>query len=400
MKTAYHLPLRHLLPSLCLAALCVTGAAQDFSAVLSSVEENSPTLRTLRSEAAADRMAARTGLAPDDPEIEFGYLWETAAPEGGHRIDLSVMQSFAFPSVYYWKKRISDGECAAADYRYAVARKKVLLEAGQLCIELTYRNALQKELDRCLENAGAISKAWQEKYDSGAAGILDLNRARFAFLSASRTARSNSIERDALLSELRTLNGGKDIEFGFNDFASPLLPDDFELWYAEAVKMSSELQALENDLRTAESATRLAAAERLPEFSIGYVSERVSGSTFQGIEAGISIPLWENHGKLKAAKARYAAGEAKLQEEYLRFHDSLKTRYDKARSLADLCLEHRETLAGLSPSGLLYEALQSGEITLEEYVYGIELWYDSLAELLEIERDCHSLIAELESFAG
>ncbi len=398
MTTSHHHHI--LLSSLCLAVLCTGAAAQDFSTVLSAVEENSTTLRMLRSEAEADRMAARTGLAPDDPEVEFGYLWETAAPEGGHRIDISAMQSFAFPTVYYWKRKIADRECAAADYRYAIARKKLLLETRQLCIDLTYRNALQKELDKCLENAETIRDSWQEKYDSGAAGIIDLNRAKFTLLSASRTARSNAVERDALLSELRTLNGGREILFDFDSFASPLLPDDFELWYGEAVRMSSELQSIENDRLSAETATRLAAAERLPKFSIGYVSERVSGSTFQGIGAGISVPLWENHGKLRAAKARHAASDARLKDEYLRFHNSLKTKYDKARHLADLCLEYRETLSGLSPSELLYEALMSGEITLEEYVYGIELWYDALADVLESERDCQSLIAELESFAG
>ncbi len=380
------------------ASLCTAVRAQDYSAVLSSVERNSSALRVLRSEAEADRMTARTGLAPDDPEVEFGYLWETSDPAGGHRIDLSASQSFAFPTVYYWKKRISDGECAAADYRYAIGRKTILLEARRLCIELTYRNALQKELDRCLQHAETILGSWQEKYDSGAAGAIDLNKAKFTLLSASRAARTNSIERDALLSELRTLNGGEQIGFSFDEFSAPLLPDDFELWYGDAVGRSSELQAVENDRRTAEASRRLAASEWLPRFSVGYVSERVSGSTLQGVSAGISVPLWENSGKLRAAKARYAAADAKVQDEYLQFYNSLKTRYDKAQSLIGLCAEYRETLSGLNASDLLYDALQGGEIALEDYVYGIELWNNALTDVLESERDCHILIAELESF--
>lgn len=378
--------------------LCTLAGAQDYSAVLASIEQNSTTLRTLRSEAEADRMTARTGLTPEDPEVEFGYLWETADPEGGHRIDLSATQSFAFPTVYYWKKKISDGECAAADYRYSVARKKVLLEAKQLCIELTYRNALQKELDKCQSNAETILGSWQEKFDSGSAGVIDLNKARFALLSASRAARTNSLEREALLAELRTLNGGQPLDFSFEEFAAPLLPADFESWYEQTVGSSSELQAVENDLRLAESEKKLAASEWLPKFSVGYVSERVSGSTLQGVAAGISIPLWENRGKVRAAKARYEAADAKVQDEYLQFHNSLKTKYDKAQGLIELCAEYRGTLSSLSAADLLYEALQGGEIALEDYVYGIELWNDALTAVLESERDCHSLIAELESF--
>ncbi len=378
--------------------LCTLAGAQDYSAVLASIEQNSTTLRTLRSEAEADRMAARTGLTPDDPEVEFGYLWETASPEGGHRIDLSATQSFAFPTVYYWKKKISDGECAAADYRYAIARKQLMLEARRLCIDLTYRNALQKELDKCQSNAETILGSWQEKFDSGSAGVIDLNKARFALLSASRAARTNSLERDALLSELRTLNGGKPLDFSADEFSAPLLPSDFETWYGETVGSSSELQAVENDRRLAESSRKLAASEWLPKFSVGYVSERVSGSTLQGVAAGISIPLWENRGKLRAARARYEAADAKLQDEYLQFHNSLRTKYDKAQGLIALCAEYHRTLSSLSAADLLYEALQGGEIALEDYVYGIELWNDALSDVLESERDCHSLIAELESF--
>ncbi len=386
-------------PSIILAVLlCLPAAAQDYSGIIASIERNSTALRALRSEAEADRMTARTGLTPDDPEVEFGYLWETADPGGGHRIDLSATQSFAFPTVYYWKKRISEGECAAADYRYAVGRKRVLLEAKRLCIELTYRNALQRELDKCLKHAETILGSWQEKFDSGSAGIIDLNKAKFALLSASRAARTNALERDALLSELRTLNGGGQLDFSFDEFAAPLLPSDFESWYGEAVGTCSELQAVENDRRTAESAKKLAASEWLPKFSIGYVSERVGGSTLQGVAAGISIPLWENSGKLRAAKARYEAADAKLQDEYLQFRNSLKTKYDKALGLVGLCEEYRGALSSLDASDLLYEALQGGEIALEDYVYGIELWNAALTDVLESERDCHSLIAELESF--
>ena len=48
---------------------------------------------------------------------------------------------------------------------------------------------------------------------------------------------------------------------------------------------------------------------------------------------------------------------------------------------------------------MLYEALSSGEISVEEYTMEMEVWYDALQDALECERDCHSLIAEIESFA-
>lgn len=393
MKTEY------LVTALAALYLCTAASAQDFSGILHQVEENNTTLKALRGEALADKMEARTGLTPSDPEVELAYLWETVDPEGGNRIDFSVSQSFDFPSVYYWRKRISEGQCAAADYAYAIGRKKILLEARQVCIDLTYRNALKVELDKCLSNAKTIADSRQSKFDNGEVGILELNKAKLALLSASRAARNNEIERQALISELQRLNGGLAPEFSFSEFAAPLIPDDFEEWYAQAVRRSPELLAVENELRSAESGVKLAAAENLPKFSIGYMSESVSGSSFQGVKGGISIPLWENRGKLRAAKARREAAEQKMKDDCAQFHAILKAKYDRALELTGLYAEYRLTLSGLNPGNVLYEALESGEIAIEEYTYGMEVWYDSLQDMLECERDCHSLIAEIESFA-
>ncbi len=390
---------RHLITALAALSLCGAAGAQDFSDILSQVEANNTALRALRSEVQADKMEARTGLTPSDPEIELGYLWETVDPEGGNRIDFSVSQSFDFPSVYYWKKKISQGECAAADYAYALGRKKILLEAKQVCIDLVYRNALKAELDKCLSNAEAIADSYQRKFDAGGSGALALNKAKMALLSASRVAKNNEIERQSLLSELQRLNGGIAVEFSFCDFADPFIPDDFEQWYGQAVKSSSELLAVENDLRNAESAVKLATSEWFPKFSIGYMSESVTGSTFQGITGGISIPLWENHGKVRAAKARRQAAEEKLKDDCTQFHLSLKAEYAKALGLIGLRDEYRRTLSGLNPADMLYEALDSGEISVEEYTSEMEVWYDAIQDVLECERDCHSIIASLESFA-
>lgn len=390
---------RYLITAFAALSLCGAADAQDFSGILSQVEANNTTLQALRSEVQADKMEARTGLAPSDPEIELGYLWETVDPEGGNRLDFSVSQSFDFPTVYYWRKKISQGECAAADYEYAIGRKKIMLEARQVCIELIYRNALKSELDKCHTNAKAIADSWQSKFDAGEAGALDLNKAKMALLASARTARNNEIERQALLSELQRLNGGKAIDFSMNAFADPMLPDDFEQWYADAAARSSELLSVENDLHNAESGVKLSASQWLPKFSIGYMSESVTGSTFQGITGGISIPLWENHGKVRAAKARREAAEAKLKDTYAQFKISLKSKYDKAVNLIALREEYRKTLSGLNPGDMLYEALECGELSIEDYTYSIEIWHDTFQDVLECERDCHSLISELENFA-
>jgi len=73
--------------------------------------------------------------------------------------------------------------------------------------------------------------------------------------------------------------------------------------------------------------------------------------------------------------------------------------YTKALNMADVSAEFRSELASLSTVDLLYEALSEGQISVEEYVYGVELWQDALIDVLSCERDCQLLISELNNFS-
>ncbi|MCQ2148100.1 MAG: TolC family protein, partial [Bacteroidales bacterium] len=143
---------------------CVVAGAQDFSGILSEIEANNTTIKALRSQADASIMEARTGIAPSDPSVEINYLWGN---KEGNRLDLNVMQEFDFPTVYYWRKKVSQGECSLAEFEYAMGRRDILLEAQSICIDLVYHNALDKELERRLNDAKTISDAYKKNLDKG-----------------------------------------------------------------------------------------------------------------------------------------------------------------------------------------------------------------------------------------
>lgn len=379
--------------------LSIGAAAQDFSAILASVEANNSTLSVLRAQRDADRLEARTGLTPADPELGFAYLWETAGDGGDNRINVDFTQSLDFPTVYYWKKRLADGQCSAADYEYAVGRKAILLEAENLCIDIVYHKALKEELDKCLESARQEEMFWQEKFDKGEAGILELNKARFALLSVSKNASSNDVELEATVNELTRLNGGIRIEPDARNFEPVLIPQDFDVWFGNAAETSAEMASVRKASEIAALGTTLARHEWLPKLSIGYASEKIGDSYLQGISTGISIPLWENHGRVRAAKARQAAAESRVKDECLQFRESLRQKHAKALKYAVLAAEYRSMIFNIGGPDMEREALESGEINIQEYLSAITLWNDSVREILELERDCRLLVAELESFA-
>ena len=381
-----------------LLSLALPAQAQ-YNSLLEEIESNNSTLRALRSTMEADRLEARTGLTPEDPSVDLGYLWETKDPQGGYRIDLGISQSFDFPSVYYWRKKLSDGAIEAASLRYEQGRKEILLQAEKLCVELTYYNGLIKALEEGLTTAEGLLERTRTRFECGDATLSELNGMELACMSTMRNLEQNKIERQEVLDALRTLNAGKPVSHGLSEFSIPLLPEKFEEWYAHASESSSELRIARNEAENAEKGVSLAKSEWLPKFSLGYVSERVQGSTLQGIGGGISIPLWAGRGKVKAAQARQKAAEQMLEDQKISFFSAMRSKYDKLSALSSVCERYGKQLSGMNSSAALSEALIAGEIGFADYATGMQLWYNALCELKESERDCHLLLCELEYFA-
>ena len=372
--------------------------AQNLESILSSVERNNTTLKVLRAEADAAKAEARTGLTPADPELELGYLWGTPK-EQGNRIDLGLTQSFDFPTVYRFRKLIADGEATIADLEYEAGRKELLEEAEKICITIVYHNALKAILSRRMESAGIIADAWQKKFDRGDCNALDLNKAVLNLVDARKDYEINEIDLKAACEELVRMNGGVEISLEDEVFSESLLPEDFESWYSRAAEGNPELQAVAQSVSNAGNQLKLAKAEWLPKFSVGYVSERIAGTTLQGIGAGISIPLWEGKGKVKAAKAKSQALNAKMEDSALQFRNSLRNKYNQALGLQKMVCDYSAEVSRISSLDILDKALLGGEMTLIEYRMEQSLWYDALSNALESERDYHLLLAELHRFS-
>lgn len=368
---------------------------QNFSDILSQIEQNNPVLKALQAEASARAQEARTGLAPADPEIEAGYLWGKPS-DTGNRVDLSVTQTFDFPTAYYWRRKVSDGNVDLAQLEYLAQRREVMLEAETLCIEMVFRNALQSLLSKRLEMARTIESAMSQKAALGDASHLDLNKAELNLLSARRSADENEVERDAVRSQLARLNGGVPISLDADCFMPAELPSDFETWYSDVV--SPEIRTLERREEVSQLGVKVEQAGWLPKFSVGYVSERIAGTVLQGVGVGVSIPLWENHGKVKAAKAVAEAAKSRLETERLQFECSMKTLYDRAVKLVALVKSYRESVEAADSMELLQKALSSGQLSLIDFIVEQEVWYDSAEEILASERDLQVLCAELRSF--
>jgi len=368
--------------------------SQNIENIVSQIQANNLTLKALRQQKTADSTGNRTDIFLQNPDVGINYLFGNPSSIG-NRTDFSVIQNFEFPTVYVYRNQISTLKNVQADFQYEQELKNVIYETKLICNDLIYYNAMINEYSKRLTAAEKIANSYKLKFEIGEANILEYNKAELNKLNVNKRLEELKIEKTALTNQLISLNGNISITFNDTAFSEILLPTDFEQWYAEVEQRNPTLNWLESEIELSEKQQQLYSAMSLPHFSAGYMSELTDGQDYQGITLGFSIPLWENKNKIKYSKLNTEAAinfqEASKQQHY----NNLKILYQKAQSLQKNVLLYKQNLQTFNNSELLYKALETGEIDLIDYITELTFYYESVTNLLEMERELNKVICEL-----
>lgn len=380
-----------------LSVLTISVQAQvSFDNVLKEIEINNTTLKAYREKANADKIGNKTGINMANPEVEFGYLWGSPSGEG-NRVDLNVTQSFDFPTAYRYKTQLSDGKNQQVDMIYDQQKVEILQQARLICVELVYQTKMNKILSDRLKQARELSDAYQKSFDQGNIDVLERNKTKLNLLNADKALQINEVDLNLSKSELQRLNGGLDVgEFNrYSDFTFPL---NFIEWFAIVKANNPSLRVAEQEVALSRKQEQLTRALNLPKITAGYASERVSGTTFQGVSVGVSIPLWEGKNTVKHQKAQTVALQMQHEDSELQFRNTLKNQYDKAKKLSLLLKEYEDALSVTSSQDLLKIALDKGQLSLINYLLELSVYYETVDKYLETERDYQLAVAELQQW--
>lgn len=372
-------------------------AQYTIDSVLVEIEKNNTTLSALQKRMEADKLGNKTGIYIANPEVEFNYLWGNPT-DFGNRTDFKITQSFDFPTAYSHKKQIANIKNEQAELEYQKQRKALLLEVKIICNKLIYYNALKLELSNRLNHAESIAKAYKAKFDGGETNVLEYNKAQLNLLNLSKEMEALDIERKALLGQLNRLNGGFPIDFSESEFQTIDLSADFEEWYQQAEQSSPLLNWLKKEIEITAKQVSLSKAMSLPKLQAGYMSESIVGQDFKGLNVGLSIPLWENKNTVKFAKANTVALENMASDNKVQLYNQLKVLHTKATELQNSSSEYKSKLQLFNSSELLKKALDKGEISLIDYIVELSIYYESVNNLLQMERDMNITIAELNQY--
>ena len=381
------------LSALIIVITCQGVLAQvSLDTLLSRTSDNNQSLLAASRLYEAEVIASKVGNSPPNPEVEYGYMW--GSPDIlGDRVDFAVYQSFDFPTVYTSQSKLSKINSDQAELKLIATRQNILARAHQGWIDAVYLNMKLSMLQARLKNAQQVNNAFRRKYETGEANQLQLNQALLQ-----KTMLNNELSRTQVAIQnnqnlLKQLAGGKTIIISDTLLPAPVelildtLLEDYRngamnMWYQREVeKRDQEKDVIFN--------------RKLPKLMAGYYSEYILNTKLRGIKAGISIPLWGNTQAVKSAKA----GKIFAESDAWRFHSEQETgisnMFRQWESLKAQVEELNNIFNSANNENLLFQSMAAGEISLTQYFYESDFFFQSKLAMLESRRDLLRLEADL-----
>ncbi|MBI2966541.1 MAG: TolC family protein [Bacteroidetes bacterium] len=379
-------------------AYCINANAQStIENVLSEISKNNKTILANTQYWEAQKLQYKTGLTPYNPAVNYDYL--IGSPNtAGNQTDFTVTQSFDFPTAYIKKKQLSEQQIAQAEFQFTAKRQDVLLEAKIICMELVYRNKLQSQLSQRKQNTEKLLSDFQIKLNKGEGTILDVNKARLQLIEINNEFQQNLSSINQLNQKLTGLNGGNAIIF--TDTIYPLIPNipAFEQLESEIETTDPIRKYLEQEKLVTQKQVELSKAMSLPKLETGYHYQGILGQTFQGIHAGITIPLWENKNTVKTQQANLLFADLNLQDHRNEYYYGIKQLYEKYQNLKITFAEYQTVFASLNNTTLLNKALASGQISTIEYFMEMSYYNNAFNNYLQTEKEFYEVVTELYKY--
>lgn len=386
---------------LCLFVFAVAnmGAQNNMADILASIETNNPELKAGAQIVLSQKAEVSSQNTLEDPNFEFEHLWG-ADNAKDRKYDISVSQSFDFPSLYVQRNKIGNLKRTLYDGQQAVLRQQILLQAKELCLQVIYLNRCIRLGNERQAAADELVKLYRERLTSGDANILDVNKIEIEQLNITTSNIQRRNELAACLAQLQALNGGEPLnlaESALTEYSDRELPASFDDLKEQALQSDPELQMLRQENQIAGKEVSLNRAGWLPKFELGYRHAYELGERFNGLSVGVSIPLFANRKKVKIAKAQALAGSFTVNNKELQTLAALQSSYNEAVALKDN-RERYELLTRQNNFELLQKALASGKISMVEYLVDATQLYEAFENKLSLEYEYQLRLARMYKF--
>ena len=375
-----------------------TRAQNSIDQVLKSIETNNKSLQANTKMTDAQKLEAQTGKFLANPSVEWEQMWGNRNNPGSE-YTLTVKQSLDFPTTYSNKNKLANLKANTIGFQSAAYRQQLLLNAKQTCIEIIYLRKQKSLLDERLANAETMFALYKKRFESGDANQLELNKIQLELLNAQNQSRLNKAALTAAEEQLRNFNGGNPITFDATDYPAGEELINFDQLQAAFMEADPNLKSLTGDQEIANREVKLSRSLTLPKFDVGYKRNAAKDHVASnGFMVGVSIPLFENKNTVKKAKAQAEFATASLEDNRLNLKTNLQQLYQQAEALQISRADYAKVLEQQRNIELLNKALNAGQLSVIDYFTELTTIYDSHQSYLDVEKEYHSILAQLYQY--
>ncbi|HEY9185780.1 MAG TPA: TolC family protein [Salegentibacter sp.] len=387
---------RYFVSAVCGIFISISSFAQETGpdVILKEISENNRQLKAYQSFIASQNLSNRTENNLQDPQVSAFYL-----PFGEHETDdyyeYQISQRFEFPTVYGARGKRIAKQKDLLELEYKSLRQEVLLEAKLQLLELQNLQQREEIENERVAQAKQVYDQIQRLYDAEQIGILELNKARIAWLQQQFEIDQIEISIRNTLMELQQLNGGNPIQEEQIRFFDDSEIADLQMLWEEKLSGDAEIQMLNSQQAVAEQQVKLEKNKILPDLTIGYNYQGVNSSNYSGFLGGLSIPLWNSNNKVKAAKANLGYTQDNTRAKTAEFYTRFQENYQQYQLLKRKYEEYRETFDDLKSEELLFKAYNLGEFSFLDYYREVEFYREAYNNMLEMQKELFQLKAAL-----
>lgn len=365
----------------------------DIGEVLAAITENNPELAALARETEAQAFQLKNENILEDPTIEYSSFYSSGVT-GQSGSELVVSQGFDFPTVYAARHKRNELSRAALDSGLDNERRRILLDAKTLCLDIIMYRQISSLLDMQSEIAGELLDLYVQRLETGDASSLEVNKIKMELMGVATAVAANNAALDAASGNLAAMNGGCRIVFEAEDF--PLVEEiaDPEKAIEEYLAEDASIISASNAAEAAFKEISISRQGWIPKLEIGYRRNTAIRDAEHGFLVGCSIPLFSNHKKVAIAKARSVSAQSDLNYARLRAEADVRAilnEMEQTRSAVEAYDEPlmRETLV------LLKQAVEGGEISLIDYFVEASAIYENLTACITLQNSWQKLAARL-----
>ena len=397
------------------SSLCASAQTRTFNQLADAIAgaNTKPTVESAVME--VEKWGLNRELAPSDPEVAFGYMWPSAKEE---RNRWSIELTQELPDFF---KRKATKNVVSALTESQVLQQEAVRAESRYDAEVMLLNYIGAKRDLMFleglhANIDSLFSVYERATKRGECTILDFNKVKIEHARTYATFLDAQGNVDAMAEEIVALSKGAVSkaelakldnyplypEFGHTvvkdlhhhsygcmegEKATVIELSDQEL--ESALLKSPSFLARKAGLNVSDAKIALAGKERTPKFSVGYAHEFEDGTHFNGLNVGVSLPVYARKADKAAAQAEKIMAEAENEQALTDVTSNIKAEIVKANSLKLRIDMLGQALNNSNNLRLLKLALYGGEMNLLQYL-------QELAYFIEVQQEYNNLFLEYE----